>query len=87
MDRTGHSSFGESPRGDTLLARDGSGEKHVQSQTEADLEIDEGLFSDAEVRGLLDDWLVPALVDSLIGDILNSHSRSEFPPQKEKQTK
>lgn len=84
MDRTGHYSlFGKSARGDMLLARDGSGEKHFQRRTESDLEIDGGLFSDAEVHGLLDDWLVPAIVDNLIRDVVNSPSL----PQPERQTK
>jgi hypothetical protein len=35
-----------------------------------DLQIAEDTFSDAALRALLDEWLVPAIVDSLIGNYL-----------------
>jgi hypothetical protein len=37
-----------------------------------DLEIDEAIWSDEVVRRLLDDWLIPAIVDRILGDLVNS---------------
>jgi hypothetical protein len=42
-----------------------------------DLEISEDTFSDEAVRALLDEWLVPAIVDSLIRNLVNSPLRGE----------
>ena len=34
----------------------------------ADLHIDHDAFSDGAVRGLIDDWLVPAIVERILRD-------------------
>ena len=39
-------------------------------RNQADLEVNADIFSDAAIQGLLDDWLVPMLVDQLIEALL-----------------
>jgi hypothetical protein len=34
-----------------------------------DLIIESGVLGDDAVRGLIDDWLVPGLVDQILGDL------------------
>lgn len=67
----------KSSRRDMLLAKTGSGEERIRHQTDADLEIAENVFSDEAVGALLDEWLIPAVVDCLIRDLMNSAMASE----------
>jgi len=45
--------------------------KPPRRRNEVSIEID-GIVNDAVVRGLVDDWLVPTIVDQLIGALTNS---------------
>jgi hypothetical protein len=53
-----------------IAAGSDGGEK--QQRIDPDLEIFEPIWSDEVVRGLLDDWMVPAIVDHIIAKLLHS---------------
>jgi hypothetical protein len=53
-------------------ARPGKAAQKRGRRADPDVEIAVGTFSDEAVRGLLEDWLVPAVVDSLIRDLMTS---------------
>ena len=48
------------------------GDTQQRDRIDPDLEIDEAIWNDETVRGLLEDWLIPAIVDRVIGDLLHS---------------
>ena len=50
-------------------AHPGGKTKQRRRRTEPDLEIADNILGDEVIRGLLDEWLVPAIVDSLIRDL------------------
>jgi len=52
-------------------AHPGGQTKQRRRRTEPDLEIAGDVFSDEAIRALVDDWLVPAIVDGLIRDLTN----------------
>jgi hypothetical protein len=75
---TGHISLPGNPRGsDILVAKGVSGTEQTRRPTDPDLQIAEDIFDPAAVRGLIDEWLVPAIVDSLIQDFMNSSLQQE----------
>jgi hypothetical protein len=48
------------------------GDNPQRQGIDPDLEIVEAIWSDEVVRGLVDEWLVPAVLDRVMGDLLNS---------------
>jgi hypothetical protein len=43
-----------------------------ESQYEPGLDISPGIFSDEAVLAFVDEWLVPAIVDGLVRELMNS---------------
>lgn len=75
MQRLDPSPMRSAPCGRAIVlgeAHPGGKTKQRRRQTEPDLEIAENIFGDEAVIALLDEWLVPAIVDGLIRDIMNS---------------
>jgi hypothetical protein len=54
-----------------LAIADRSDAKRRRDRLELDIEIVAPIWSDEVVRGLVEDWLVPAVVDYIISDLLN----------------
>jgi len=50
-----------------------------ERQNQATLEIGSGVISDAGICGLLEDWLIPMIVENLIQDRMNRTLRSDPP--------
>ena len=75
MDLPDKTSPSDRHRHDMLLADGQAGTKHRGRRTDVDLEIGPSLLSDDAVRALLDEWFVPVIVDSVIGDFWNSEVR------------
>ena len=46
--------------------------KRLRRQPDPDLEIAEDIFGGDVLRALVDEWLVPAIVDGLIRDLMNA---------------
>ena len=46
--------------------------KQRRRQSEPQLEIAEDIFGEETVKALLDKWIIPAIADGLIRDIMNS---------------
>jgi hypothetical protein len=57
---------------DMLQAEHRPAGKQSRRRVDPDLEIAENIWSDEALLGLLEQWLVPAIVDSIIGDLLDS---------------
>jgi len=57
--------------GDRFPVGDRSNEESARRRSDPDLEIPENLCSVEAVRGLLEQWLVPAIVENLVTDLLN----------------
>ena len=72
MNLAGRTSPSNSHDRDMLQADGRSSGKQARHRIDPDLEIAENAWSDEAVRDLLDEWLVPVIVDSIIGDVLNS---------------
>lgn len=49
-----------------------SGDKQSRHRIDPDLEVAENTWSDDALCGLLNQWLVPAIVNGIIRDLLNS---------------
>ena len=61
------------PNGHDMPHAEGrSGGKQSRHRIDPDLEVAENTWSDEALYGLLDQWLVPAIVDGIIRDLLNS---------------
>ena len=67
---------GKSKRRAMLLGEVSSRES-IRRRTDPNLEIAEDVFSPEVVRALLDEWLVPAIVDSLMQDLRNAALEGE----------
>jgi hypothetical protein len=52
-----------------------SGGRRRERRNQAELEIGSGVVSDAGIRGLLEDWLIPHIVEDLIQDRMNGITR------------
>lgn len=48
-----------------------SGTKDNRCRTDADLEIGSNILSDGSLRALLDEWIVPVVVEGIIRDLWN----------------
>lgn len=60
------------PGRDRLQAGGHSNGKQTRHRIDPDLVVAENIWTDEVVLGLLERWLVPAIVDSLIRELLNS---------------
>ncbi len=68
MDANGQNSVPGHPNARGMLGAETlSGETRARYRTGPLLEIAQDTFSDDVIRRLIDDWLVPAIVDNLIG--------------------
>ena len=56
-----------------------SGGRRRERRNQAELEIGSGVVSDAGIRGLLEDWLIPMIVEELIRDRMNGTGRFDPP--------
>jgi hypothetical protein len=72
MDLSVKTSPSHAHRRDMLLTDGRSGAKHRRCRADVDLEIGQSMLSDDAVRALLDEWIVPIIVESVIGDLWNS---------------
>jgi hypothetical protein len=57
--------------------RGASSGRRREHQNQATLEIGSGVISDEGILGLLEDWLIPMIVDDLIQDRMNGTGRSD----------
>ncbi len=48
------------------------GREQIRHRNEVVLELEYTLFSEQVLRGLIDDWIAPAIVDRIVSECLNS---------------
>jgi hypothetical protein len=80
MNPAGQRSLRSQPNGSDIVLDEGHSverTKRPRRWTDLDLEIAENTFSDEAVRALLDEWIVPTIVESLVHDLMNATLENE----------
>jgi hypothetical protein len=57
---------------DVPPAEAGLSDKQSRRRIDPDLEVTENIWSEAVLYGLLDQWIIPAIVNGIIRDLLTS---------------